>query len=38
MELGELGCYLFAACVATTLLEPSSVVHQFVSSRLFAGL
>jgi aquaporin Z len=35
MEIGELGCYLFVACVAATLLEhPTSVVRQFVSSEL----
>ena len=33
MEVGELGCYLFAACAATTLLQhPASVVRQFISS------
>jgi aquaporin Z len=33
MELAELGCYLFVACVATTLLQhPASIVRQFVSS------
>lgn len=35
MEVGEVGCYLFAACVFTTLLQhPASIVRQFVSSRL----
>jgi aquaporin Z len=35
MELGELGCYLLVACVATTLLQhPASIVRQFVSSSL----
>ena len=33
MEVGELGCYLFVACAATTLLQhPASVVRQFISS------
>jgi len=35
MELGELGCYLFVACLATTLLQhPGSIVRQLVSSSL----
>lgn len=33
MEVAELGWYLFAACVATTLLQhPASIVRQSVSS------
>jgi aquaporin Z len=35
MEVGEVGCYLFAACLLTTLLQhPASLVRQFVSSSL----
>jgi len=35
MELGELGCYLFVACLATTLVQhPASIVRQSVSSSL----
>jgi aquaporin Z len=38
MELGELGCYLLVACLATTLLQhPASIVRQFVSSSLVRG-
>ena len=33
MEVGELGLYLFVACVVTTLLEhPASIVRQSISS------
>ena len=33
MEVGELGWYLFVACVVATLLQhPASIVRQFVSS------
>jgi len=33
MEVGELGLYLFVACVVTTLLEhPASIVRQAISS------
>src|SRR5260370_10364988 len=33
MEVGELGLYLFVACVGTTLLEhPASIVRQAISS------
>ena len=33
MEVGELGLYVFAACVATTLLQhPASIVRKSVSS------
>lgn len=33
MEVGELGWYLFVACVATTLLQhPASIVRQSISS------
>jgi aquaporin Z len=33
MEVGELGLYLFAACVMTTLLQhPASIVRQSISS------
>ena len=33
MEVGELGWYLFVACVAATLLQhPASIVRQFISS------
>ena len=35
MEVGELGWYLFVACVVATLLQhPASIVRQFVSSSL----
>jgi aquaporin Z len=35
MEVGELGCYLFAACAFTTSLQhPASIVRQVVSSQL----
>jgi aquaporin Z len=35
MEVGELGCYLFGACVfATVLQHPVSIVRQLVSSSL----
>lgn len=35
MEVGELGCYLFAACVFTALLQhPASIVRQFVSNNI----
>src|SRR2546427_6400049 len=35
MEVGELGWYLFVACVVATLLQhPASVVREFVSSSL----
>jgi aquaporin Z len=33
MEMGELGWYLFVACVAATLLQqPASIVRHFISS------
>jgi aquaporin Z len=33
MEVGEVGCYLFVACVASTLLQhPASIVRQSISS------
>ena len=33
MEVGELGCYLFVACVVATLLQhPASTVRQSISS------
>ena len=33
MEVGEMGCYLFVACVLATLLQhPASIVRQSVSS------
>ena len=35
MEVGELGCYLFVACVLTTLLQhPASIVRQSISSNV----
>jgi len=35
MEVAEAGCYLFAACVFTTLLQhPGSIVRQIVSDNL----
>ena len=35
MEVGELGWYLFVACVLTTLLQhPASIVRQSISSGL----
>ena len=35
MEVGEVGCYLFAACMFTALLQhPASIVRQFVSDNL----
>lgn len=35
MEAGELGWYLFVACVVATFLQhPASIVRQFVSSSL----
>ncbi|HEY4050531.1 MAG TPA: aquaporin [Acidobacteriaceae bacterium] len=35
MEVGEMGSYLFVACVVATLLQhPASIVRQFVSSSL----
>jgi aquaporin Z len=35
MEVGELGCYLFVACVVTTLIyHPASIVRQSISSGL----
>lgn len=43
MEVGEVGCYLFAACVFATLLQhPGSIVRQSISSdiarRVLMGL
>jgi aquaporin Z len=43
MEVGEVGCYLFVACVVATLLQhPTSIVRQSISSsiarRAFMGL
>jgi len=33
MEVGEVGCYLFVACIATAVLQhPSSIVRQSISS------
>jgi len=33
MEVGEVGCYLFVACVVATLLQhPESIVRQAISS------
>jgi aquaporin Z len=33
MEVGELACYLFVACVATTIVQhPASIVRQSISS------
>src|SRR5262249_34585897 len=33
MEVGELGCYLFVACVVATLLQhPASIVRQSIAS------
>ncbi len=33
MEVGELGCYVFVACVVATLLQhPASIVRQSISS------
>ena len=33
MEVGELGCYLFVACVVATLLQhPASIVRESISS------
>src|SRR5262245_45160625 len=35
MEVGEVGCYLFVACVVATLLQhPASAVRHFVSSEI----
>jgi len=35
MEVGEVGCYVFVACVVATLLQhPASIVRQSVSSGL----
>ena len=35
MEIGEVGCYLLAACVFTALLQhPASIVRQVVSNNL----
>jgi len=35
MEIGEVGCYLLAACVLTALLQhPASIVLQVVSNNL----